>query len=694
MVLILCILVVVIISTERRIREEEKKGYESAMSNVVGIADKLLEEYYREIEASLSVFTQFDNSTFEKLAKNIEQHETIIQKEYVSVLLGTDDGNIYSSKGKRNIQKVSFTEETVFVYKEEMTEFFNFAKEMTQSIKCDDLTFKYFIYSVPFEIIRPYFTPIGVKENYIAILKQDGEVLFDINGQIESNFFPYIKGEMDFGDKEKESIIQEIKANLSNCRRLNFKDGISHMAYQKLRGWTFISISPVNRTFSGPEWRDFYVLLMFSFIVILFVATMSAFYTGLMIIKRNDARRSMNILTQKNEDLSNAVDVANAANAAKSDFLSRISHDIRTPMNGIVGMTHIAKKSIDDKERVEYCLSKIEQASNHLLDLLNGVLELSKIESGIIQVNPTPTNMVELFGICEDMLVSQSKKMSLQLETKMDIIHDFMIVDDLRLKQVVINILSNAVKFNKENGNICFKVNEEIIGNNKSNLKIVVTDTGRGMSEEFLKNVFEPFVQEDCYDARTIYKGSGLGMAIVKEILDLMGGTINVESKENVGTTVSINLPVEYLCNSQEENEESEENSALAGMKVLLVEDNEINMEIAESLLQEVGIIVDKAFDGMEALEKFSKSKENWYEVILMDVLMPRMDGYEATKRIKSLNRIDKDIPIVAMTANAYDEDKKKAIECGMQGYISKPIQIQKLYDILLKLKTSENEYN
>ena len=411
-------------------------------------------------------------------------------------------------------------------------------------------------------------------------------------------------------------------------------------------------------------------------------------FISLMIVDINKENKVINEQSQVNTKLVETVSVANKANAAKSDFLSRISHDIRTPMNGIVGMTQIAKNNIDDKEKVSYCLNKIETASGHLLTLLNNVLDLSKIESGVVKLNVVPVNILELVKNCESMIIPQADNLTIKVESNFNIVHNMVLVDDLRLKQILINILSNAVKFNFPEGKVYFKVEEKVIDSFKSQFIFTVKDTGMGMSDNFLSHIFEPFVQEDDTSARTKYTGSGLGMAIVKQLVDLMGGSISITSKENVGTEMIISVNLDFLKDKEEIEAKKNEYQELKGLKVLVVEDNDINMEIIDTLLNEVGVIVSKAFDGSEAVHIFEASEPNSFDVILMDILMPVMNGYNTTKTIRDLNRIDaKEIPIIAMTANAYDKDKKKAMEAGMNGYIIKPIKIEKLYDMLLSYK-------
>ena len=438
--------------------------------------------------------------------------------------------------------------------------------------------------------------------------------------------------------------------------------------------------------FLNDEYFNYLNLITILFITL--EALVGACFIMLMIIGINKDKKVLDEQSKANFKLIESVSVANKANAAKSDFLSKVSHDIRTPMNGIIGMTQIAKKNIDNKEKVEYCLNKIETASGHLLTLLNNVLDLSKIESGVIKLNVIPVNLLELLKNCESMIAPQANNLTVTVESNFNIIHDFVLVDDLRLKQVLINILSNAVKFNFPDGKVWFNVEEQVIDSFKSNFIFTIKDNGMGMSEEFLNHIFEPFVQEDDTYARTKYTGSGLGMAIVKQLVDLMKGNLVIKSKENSGTEMVVSLCFEFLKEEKEIEAKMGEYQDLKGMRVLLVEDNDINMEIVETLLSEVGVIISKAFDGAEAVKIFEVSPINSFDVILMDILMPVMNGYNATKNIRALDRVDaKEIPIIAMTANAYDKDKKKALDAGMNNHIIKPIKIEKLYDMLLTYK-------
>ena len=360
---------------------------------------------------------------------------------------------------------------------------------------------------------------------------------------------------------------------------------------------------------------------------------------------------------------------AEAANEAKTEFLQRMSHDIRTPINGICGLVDMADHYADDMEKQTEYRTKIKEASNLLLELVNDVLDMSKLESGEIVLEEIPFNLRsisrEVFVVIEQVAAEQNIRIMWE---KKEIIHRNLIGSPGYVKRVMMNILSNAVKYNRENGHIylsCMEIPSEQPG--MTTMEFICRDTGIGMTEEFQKHIFEPFAQEHT-GSRTKFPGTGLGMAIAKNLVEKMGGTITLESEYGVGTTFVIRVPfkIDLDADKREEQKDISEKS-IKGLHILLAEDNELNMEIAEFLLQNEGADVTKAWNGQEAVELFRKSGPGGFDVILMDIMMPVMNGYEATKMIRSLDREDaKEIPIIAMTANAFTEDRIRAKEAGM----------------------------
>ena len=380
---------------------------------------------------------------------------------------------------------------------------------------------------------------------------------------------------------------------------------------------------------------------------------------------------------------------AETANEAKTEFLQRMSHDIRTPINGIRGLVNMADHYADDMEKQMEYRTKVKEASNLLLELVNDVLDMSKLESGEIVLEEIPFNLSsisrEVFVVIEQMAAEQNIRVVWE---KKEITHRDFIGSPGYVKRVMMNILSNAVKYNRENGQIyisCVEIPSE--QPEMTTMEFVCRDTGIGMAEEFQKHIFEPFAQEYT-GSRAKFAGTGLGMAISKKLVEEMGGTITFESKKGVGSTFVIRVPfkIDLDADKREESKDVSEKS-IKGMHVLLAEDNELNMEIAEFLLQNEGAEVTKAWNGQEIVELFRKSEAGEFDVILMDIMMPIINGYEAAKRIRSLDREDaKKIPIIAMTANAFTEDRIRAKEAGMDEHIAKPIDVELLIKVIHKL--------
>ena len=388
-------------------------------------------------------------------------------------------------------------------------------------------------------------------------------------------------------------------------------------------------------------------------------------------------------------DLLMAAKKAEAANRAKTEFLQRMSHDIRTPINGICGMLDVADHYADDLEKQTECRGKIKEASHLLLELVNEVLDMSKLEADEMVLEETPFNLSsiaeEVFAVIEQIAAEQNIRIMWE---KKEVIHRNLIGSPAYVKRVMMNILSNAVKYNKKNGCIYISCREILSEQPEmTTMEFACRDTGIGMKDAFQKHIFEPFAQEHT-GSRTKYAGTGLGMPISKKLVEKMGGTITFKSKEGAGTIFLIRVPfkIDLRADKREKQKDISEKS-LKGLHILLVEDNELNMEIAELMFRNEGAVVTKAWNGQEAVEIFKKSRPGEIDVILMDIMMPVMNGYEATKIIRSMGREDaKVIPIIAMTANAFTEDRLKAKEAGMNEHIAKPIDANKLVKAIHEL--------
>ena len=393
-------------------------------------------------------------------------------------------------------------------------------------------------------------------------------------------------------------------------------------------------------------------------------------------------------LEQKNVALQLAVQRETKANLAKREFLFNMSHDIRTPMNAIIGFTALAQTHIDDRGQVEDYLKKISVSSQHLLSLINDVLDMSRIESGKVTLEAKPVHLPELVHELRDIIqaVVSKKDLSLTLDT-VGVENEDVIADPLRLEQILINVLANAVKFTPDGGQISlWIVQKDTAPAGYADFEFHIKDNGIGMSEEFQKHIFEQFARERTSTVSKI-QGTGLGMAITKSLVDMMGGRITVKSEQGKGSefTISLRFPIGEA--KTEQTPPAAKASASAGKKLLVVEDNELNLEIASTLLKEAGFEVDTAENGKIAVEKVEAASADRYDLILMDIQMPEMDGYEATRRIRALPDTKKAaLPIVAMTANAFEDDRKNALRAGMNGHIAKPLDIQKLFQVLSEL--------
>ena len=388
-------------------------------------------------------------------------------------------------------------------------------------------------------------------------------------------------------------------------------------------------------------------------------------------------------------ELLRAAKKAEAANEAKTEFLQRMSHDIRTPINGICGMINVADHYADNMEKQTECRAKIKEASHLLLELINEVLDMSKLESDEVVLEDIPFNLNSIFeeilGVIEHMAAEQNIRI---IWEEKEVTHWNLIGSPVHVKRILMNILSNAVKYNKENGYVYISCRE--IPSKQTampTLEFVCRDTGIGMTEAFQKRIFEPFAQEHA-GSRTKFAGTGLGMPITKKLVEKMGGTISFESKEGTGTTFVIRIPFQIDADMKDRNETEEKTeTSIQGLHVLLTEDNELNMEIAEFVLQNEGAVVTKAWNGQKAVDIFRKSRPGEFDAILMDIMMPVMNGYEAAKMIRSLDREDaKVIPIIAMTANAFTEDKMRAKEAGMDEHIAKPVDGKLLVKVINEL--------
>ena len=453
----------------------------------------------------------------------------------------------------------------------------------------------------------------------------------------------------------------------------------------------YVAVSTMTMLQSALRIQVVFTVLLLGLVLLALISIVRAERSSKMIKIEKETNQKLNKLRVAAED---ALKVAESASKAKSTFLSNMSHDIRTPMNAIIGFATLALDDIRDGKKVEDYLSKILSSSKHLLGLINDILDMSRIESGKVVLEEQETDLVTTLQELQSIMEGQAKERKLKLHVDYSNLRDrHVYCDKTRLNQVMFNLLANAVKFTSEGGSIWLTMSQleptcEV--EDRAIYEIRVKDTGIGIGKEFIKHIFEPFERERTSTVSKI-QGTGLGMAITKNIVDMMGGTIEVESQKGVGTEFIIRLELRLQAEAGAANEEgakqhshAEGVAEFAGKRLLLAEDNELNREIACMLLSKYGFVIDTAENGQEAVDLVAASAPDYYDLVLMDIQMPVMDGHEATRKIRSLeNKVLAKVPVVAMTANAFDEDRKAAKECGMNGFISKPINMQEVVQAL-----------
>ena len=459
-------------------------------------------------------------------------------------------------------------------------------------------------------------------------------------------------------------------ADMHDAATYNFDMGDSHwkLEVQPKSGWS--------------SNQSLYMMMGCGVLIILLTSGLIA-----VIMLFNKAKTAEKQTAELNSELHEALEQVNVASDAKSRFISSMSHDMRTPMNAIMGYTAIALGQKPESKVME-CLEKIDESSKHLLTLINDVLEISRIESGKVKIEPVLTNISDVVDEVSDIIQGLTVGRTLNFEVdKPEMKNPYVMADGIRIREILVNILSNSVKFTKDGGNVKFTVDNRQ-ENDPQHITVIftVSDTGTGMSEEFQKHMFEEFAQENC-DARTHYTGTGLGLPIVRRYVEMMGGTIDVRSKKNIGTTVTIEIPMQAAhAGTAEIKKSNTASSDISGLHLLMAEDNDLNAEIAQTLLSGEGADITVVRNGQEAVDAFCDSPSGTFDAILMDVMMPVMDGMEATREIRSADRPDaKTVPVIAMTANAFAEDIKKCLDAGMNAHLAKPLDMEKVKKTICK---------
>lgn len=534
--------------------------------------------------------------------------------------------------------------------------------------------------------------------SYSFVIREDGSYVVGEEGDVDENYFDRLRSIISERNGEADYYIRQMTEAMNKGEDYSviLKIGKSrrHLYCTSLPycDWYLVTILPfdgLDHVISdmGSHWLI--IVYAASFAVIAMLLYIFFQYLGIFRKQVSELERMNTEMDAARKIAERAQQEAEHANSAKQDFLSSMSHDIRTPMNAIIGMTSIAMANTHNQEQVQECLRKIELSSNHLLGLINDVLDMSKIESGKMTLNIAPISLREVMESIVNIVQPQVRAKNLQFDTDVHgILAENVRCDSVRLNQVLINLLGNSVKFTQDNGSVRVSLYQEALPEDTSRVRthFLVSDTGIGMSREYQEKLFDSFSREDNAQVQKT-EGSGLGMAITKYIVDAMDGTIAVRSELDKGTEFHVTFDLEKAeeqeLDAAEKNEEAVD-LELKGKHILLAEDNELNWEVAKELLSDLEIELDWAENGEICVAQFKRAPVGYYDAVIMDVRMPVMNGYEATRAIRELEREDSDIPVIAMTADAFSEDIQKCLECGMNDHLAKPIDIQ---EVARKLK-------
>lgn len=688
----------------QKLFEERKVHLNEIAIKVSQIVSYVVGYTWNKVDSSVNLFPGRPIEGKEELF--LALHE-IAEKNVLEdgILLAIDDqSRYYTSGGNTGDWKVGKAFASAVEGKERLSIFTTitdkgrevsvavFLKCLSKPVRTEDgaVTITYMAMAKDMMVMQDVFYVPGFQDNcFTYIVDKDGRSLYQHTFSGEFIETDDILKELEQAEFYHGNTVQElcqwVEDGQTNGAEFFYEGREYFLATSPVysQDWSILMFVPteVLGASTGPFMN---VVITYFVVIALVVVLLISAVIYVLTTSRND-RRMVRQQQEANRLLAQTAEQARRANAAKSEFLSHMSHDIRTPINGIMGMTDIALKNADDAVCVKDCLGKIKGSSNHLLSLVNDVLDMSRIEQGKIQISREAMDLRQVIESCTSIISGQltGRKLQFLCDTA-DFSHYAVIGDELHLQQILINILGNAVKFTPDGGTVTFRVKE--LENDEKHVRYLfeVEDTGIGMSEEFQKHIFEAFSQEEN-SSRTNYKGTGLGMAISKQFVDLMGGSIRVESRQNQGSRFTVELSFE-IDTSVPLRKEEEMTADLTGMKVLLVEDNELNLEIAKYILEEHGMIVTTAENGRTATELFEHSDPGQFDLVLMDVMMPVMDGLEAARVIRSLPRPDAGtIPIIAMTANAYEEDIRKSKDAGMNAHLSKPIDIPKMLSVLMQ---------
>ncbi len=677
------------------------------------LTEKMTQNVEMGMQARLDSLHHLERQYADMTFATMEDATTALDKmlgyrdEYLADLFFADvEGNCYCANGavetwdnftgfedKKDIVFVSgennvVTTETDVLSEEENVGIY-FVTKLEQPFTVDGVRLEYLGLVCTMDFIDPFFATEELGEGSTAfIIKSNGVQIYrqketnPLSGT--SNLFTALSGvKYEYGmsyEKVKEEIIE------SRCGSASvvYQDENYFLLHHKMQTNDWTSVVLMSEKSVGTASKAFMTSIVVSMIFI-FCGIMVIF-SAMLFLGTQAANKRKDLI---NEQLKKAAEAERSANKAKTQFLSSMSHDIRTPMNAIIGMTMLAQRHLDDREYIKNCLEKVSLASQHLLTLINDVLDISKVESGKMTLNYMPFSVREMMRSISHIIQPEAEKKNQWLEiTNHEIIAEFLYADELRLNQVFINLLTNAVKYTPEHGCVKADLWQEPVEGTKEKVRLVyvVEDTGIGMSEEFQKNMYRSFMRaEDIIESQT--QGTGLGLTICKQMVELMEGTIDCESEVGKGTRFTVTLTVD-VAKEQVKQTEGERRVNLSGMHILVAEDNDLNWEIAEEILGLYEITCERAENGQKCLELLDRAEDGRYDLVLMDVQMPVLGGYDTANAIRASEReYIRNLPVIAMTANAFADDIQQCIAAGMDGHIAKPINIDNLVTTLEKIR-------
>lgn len=676
-------------------------------AQITRTVDTALDEQWSILKIMTVRFPAFDSLTTEECVSRITRMENELQKDGLIFGIVDENGNVFASNEdnrKFSLKELNVTEineKTLAILepvKDSDNEYMTFVMKNEAPVTLGDgrvITHSVVFWEMDY-YKKLFHNEAYGEENSIFIRANDGTSIYAENEKYRFlNSFDY----MDIYPNVKRvngDSIDVIKHNIENN-----KSSVTAIEVIEEEKTYFITVQPMTNNdwdlvmvvpeeFVSAETIDFASAIVDTAAFLALVISLGILFVVIFIYKNKNQSLLLKQEREYSEALAISAEEAKNANMAKTKFLSHMSHDIRTPINGILGMISKAERNIDNVTVLRDCHKKIRMSAEHLLGLINDILDITKLETGLNEDKDEPFPMSCMLDTCCSIIKGQLEDKSIEFKTDFsNIKHDSVIGNKLHIRQILLNILSNAVKYT-DNGYIYFKAEELAFDENEATYSFTITDTGIGMHKSYLEHIFDPFTKDDS-EERKYRMGTGLGMSIVKNNVDKLGGTITIDSTLGLGSTFIVTLTLkltehETVCDAIKEK--VDKSVDVSGMKVLLVEDNELNIEVALMLLEDAGVKADVAKNGEEAVEKFMASKEGDYDLILMDVMMPVMNGYDATKAIRGSDHpASKSIPIIAQTANAFQEDIKKVKEVGMNAHISKPIDEENLLKVLSEYK-------